>query len=99
MKYVVTEPWKAAGIDVRLCEVGDAIHEVFEGAEIEIFQEKSRKTVPSKTLIKKRIPLISKKAGRFEKLLGFARSHSIVTRGSVSLSCATRLHPSRVSKS
>ena len=28
----------------------------------------------------------SKKAGRFEKLLGFARSHSIVARGSVSLS-------------
>ena len=69
MKYVVTEPWKAAGIDVRLCEVGDAIHEVFEGAEIEIFQDKSRKTVPSKTFYSKRsklrIPLGSKKAGRF----------------------------------
>ena len=35
------------------------------------------------------IPLRSKKAGRFAKLLGFARSHSIVTRGSVSLSCAS----------
>ena len=34
------------------------------------------------------------KAGRFEKLLGFARSHSIVTRDSVSLSCATTQHPS-----
>ena len=31
------------------------------------------------------VPLKSKKAGRFKKLLGFARSHSIVTRGSVSL--------------
>ena len=40
------------------------------------------------------LPLGSKKAGRFEKLLGFARSHSIVTIGSVSLSCATTLHPS-----
>ena len=57
MKYVVTEPWKAAGIDVRLCEVGDAIHEVFEGAEIEIFQDKSRKTVPSKTFYSKRSKL------------------------------------------
>ena len=28
-------------------------------------------------------------------LLGFARSHSIVTRRSVSLSCATTLHPFR----
>ena len=41
----------------------------------------------------------SKKAGRFKKLLGSARSHFIVTRGSVSLSCATTLHPSRFSKS
>ena len=57
MVYVVTEPWKAAGIDVRLCEVGDAIHEVFEGAEIEIFQDKSRKTVPSKTSSSKRSQL------------------------------------------
>ena len=38
--------------------------------------------------------LPSKKAERFEKLLDFARSHSIVTRGSVSLSCATTPHPS-----
>ena len=30
-----------------------------------------------------------KKAGRFEKLLGFTGSHFIVTRGSVSLSCST----------
>ena len=45
------------------------------------------------------IPLTSKKAGRFEKLLGFARSHSIVTRGSMSLSCATTPHPSCFSKS
>ena len=44
-------------------------------------------------------PLRFKKAGRFEKLLGFARSHSIVTRGSVSPSCATRSHPSCFSKS
>ena len=35
----------------------------------------------------------SKKAGRFEKLLGFARIHSIVARDSVSLSCATTPHP------
>ena len=45
------------------------------------------------------VRLRSKKAGRFEKLLGFARSYSIVTRGSVSLSCATTPHPSRFSKS
>ena len=32
---------------------------------------------------------IKKKSGRLEKFLSFARSHSIVTRGSVSLSCAT----------
>ena len=43
--------------------------------------------------------LRSKKAGRFEKLLGFARSHSIVTRGSVNLSCANTWHPSCFSKS
>ena len=30
-----------------------------------------------------------KKAGRFKKLLGFARSHSILRHGLVSLSCAT----------
>ena len=45
------------------------------------------------------VPLKSKKAGRFEILLGFARSHSIVTRGSVSLSCATKPHPSCFFKS
>ena len=39
------------------------------------------------------------KAGRFQKLLDFARSHYIVTRGSVSLSCATTPHPSCFSKS
>ena len=43
---------------------------------------------------RKELPLRSKKAGRYEKLLGFARSRSIVTRGSVSLSCATRPYPS-----
>ena len=37
-------------------------------------------------------PLRSKNAGKFEKLLGFAGSHSIVTRGSVSLSCPTSPH-------
>ena len=46
----------------------------------------------------KKLPLRSKKAGRFEKLHGFARSHFIVTRGSVSLSCATTPHPSYFSK-
>ena len=44
------------------------------------------------------LPVRSKKAGRFEKLLGFARSHSIVTRGLVSVSCATTQHPSCFSK-
>ena len=44
------------------------------------------------------VRLRSKKAGRFEKLLGFARSYSIVTRGSVSLSCATSTHSSCFSK-
>ena len=39
------------------------------------------------------------KTGRFEKLLGFARSHFIVTCGSVSLSCATKPYPSRFYKS
>ena len=48
---------------------------------------------------KQSLALRSKKAGRFEKLLGFARSHSIVTRGSVSLSCATTPHSSCFSKS
>ena len=43
--------------------------------------------------------LRSKKAGRFEKLLGFAKSHSIVTRGSVNLSCATTQYTSCFSKS
>ena len=33
------------------------------------------------------------------KLLGIARSHSFVTRGSVSLSCASTTHPTRFSKS
>ena len=45
------------------------------------------------------IPLRSEKAGRLEKLLGCARSHSIVTRGSVSISYATTKHPSYFSKS
>ena len=44
------------------------------------------------------IPLRSKKTERFEKLLGFSRSHFIVARGSVSLSCATTPHPSCFSK-
>ena len=38
------------------------------------------------------VSLRSEKAGRIEKLLGFARSHSITTRCSVSLSCATTSH-------
>ena len=45
------------------------------------------------------LPLRSKKAGRFLKLFGFSRSHSIVTRGSVSLSCAPTPHPFCFSKS
>ena len=45
------------------------------------------------------VPLRSKKAERFEKLLGFAWSHSIETRSSVSLSCAITPHPSSFSKS
>ena len=44
-------------------------------------------------------PFRSKKAGRFEKLLGFSRSHFIVTRSSVSLSYATTPHLSCFSKS
>ena len=35
------------------------------------------------------VPLGSKKAGRLEKLLSFARSHFSVSRGCVSLLCAT----------
>ena len=57
------------------------------------------KTDTLKIIHWKILPLISKKAGRFEKLLGFARSHSIVRSGSVSLSCATIPHPSFFSKS
>ena len=45
------------------------------------------------------VPLRSKKTGRFEKLLGFTRGRSIVTRGSVTLSCATKPHPSCFSES
>ena len=45
------------------------------------------------------MPLTFRKAGRFEKLVGFARSPFIVTRGSVTLSCATTPHPSCFSKS
>ena len=41
----------------------------------------------------------AKKAGIFEKLLDFSGKHSIVTHGSVSLSCATSPHPSCFSKS
>ena len=45
------------------------------------------------------LPLRSEKAGRFYKLFSFARSDSIVTRGSVSLSCVTTSHTSCFSKS
>ena len=45
------------------------------------------------------LPLRCKKAGIFEKLLAFARSHSIVTRGSVSLSFASTSHSPCFSKS
>ena len=44
-------------------------------------------------------PFRSKEAGRFEKLLDFARSHFILTRDLVSLSCATTQHPFCFSKS
>ena len=37
------------------------------------------------------MPLRTKKAGRFDELLCFARSHLIVALGSVSLSCVTTL--------
>ena len=40
---------------------------------------------------------MTRQAGRLEEVLGFARSHFIVTRGSVSHSCATTQHPSRFS--
>ena len=39
---------KRAGIDVKLSEVGNDIAEVFDGAEIEIFQDGKNQTVPSK---------------------------------------------------
>ena len=45
------------------------------------------------------VPLKSKKAELFKKLLGFARSDFIVTSGSVSLSCATKPNPACFSKS
>ena len=44
---------------------------------------------PSKVVF---LPLEPRKARRLERLLCFARNHSIVTRGSVSLSCATISH-------
>ena len=43
---------------------------------------------------KEKLLLRSKKAGRFKNLLGFARSNSIVTRRSVSLSCCMSHAPS-----
>ena len=39
------------------------------------------------------LPLRSKNTGKFEKLLGFTRSHSIMTRGLVSVSGANTPHP------
>ena len=45
------------------------------------------------------LPLKDLKTEKFEELLGFAQSHSIVTRSLVSLSCATTPQPSRFSKS
>ena len=47
----------------------------------------------------KKLPLRSKKAGRYEKLLGFDMIHTIVTLDSVSLSSATTPHLSYFSKS
>ena len=61
-------------------------HEIFESVD----DLSERHKVP---------PLRSKKARIFEKLLGFARSHSFVERGSLSLSCATLPQPSCFSKS
>ena len=52
-----------------------------------------------KSYYTKFLSLISKKAGRIEKLLGLARSHYFVTCGSVSLLYATTPHPSCFSKS
>lgn len=45
---------RRAGIDVKLSEVGKDIAEVFEGAEIEIFQNGKRDTVPSTPLSNRR---------------------------------------------
>ena len=45
------------------------------------------------------VKLRSQKVGRFDKLPGWARSHFIVIRGSVSLSCGTTSHPSCFSES
>ena len=45
------------------------------------------------------VPLRSEKAGMFEKLLGFARSHFIVALGPVSVSCATTPQPTCFFKS
>ena len=58
-------------------------------------------TISNKFSRKKKLfelPLRSEKSGRFERILGFARSHSIVTRGSVSLSYATTTHLTCFSK-
>lgn len=40
--------------------------------------------------MRNKLPLRSTKAGRIDKLLGFAGNHYIVTLGSVSLMCATK---------
>ena len=54
---------------------------------------------PGKKLLTIYVPLRSKKAGRFEIILDFARSHSIVPHGSVSFSCASTPHLSCFSES
>ena len=46
-------------------------------------------TLSDLIFVAKKLPLRSKKAGRFEKPLSFARSHFIVTRDSLSPSRAT----------
>ena len=39
---------KSAGIDARLQEIGNDISEVFEGAEICIFQNRKHQVLPSR---------------------------------------------------
>ena len=81
---------------VEISEISELPSWISSSIWIQIFLLLTKKFVTSHFIWQKKsnwtsnnVPLRYKKAGWFEKLLGFAMSHSIVTRSSVSLSCAT----------